>query len=357
MVQLLTYKFRIKSGDRWLRRHAVDCNQVWNYCVNVQKESERKWKAGKKIRWPTHFDLNKLTRGLKPHLNLHSDTVNAINRQFTVSRDTRKKVTKFRTSYGAKRNLGWVPYSARALEVSGNQVTYLKRRYTFWKSREIIGTIKTGAFVEDSRGRWYVTFQCEVSDDLPIGEGQVGIDLGLKDLATLSDGTKIDAPKFFRKYEAELAVQQRAGNKKRVRAIHAKIKNARAHHLHVASTAIVRNNSFIAVGNVNAAGLGRTKMAKSIYDAGWSAFRHMLRYKARRHGAVFMEVDERWSTQTCSCCGSNPASSPKGRAGLGIRHWECSDCAASHDRDINAARNILRVGLEHQPPAEETAAR
>lgn len=201
-----------------------------------------------------------------------------------------------------------------------------------------------------------MVFQCEVSDNLSTGKGMVGIDLGLKDLATLSDGTIVKAQRLFRHYEAKLAIQQRAGNKKRVRAIHAKIKNSRAHHLHNASTEIVRNNSFIAVGNVNAAGLAKTKMAKSIYDAGWSSFRHMLRYKARRHGAVYVDVDERWSTQTCSCCGSIPASSPKGRASLGIRRWECSDCGASHDRDMNAARNILLAGLKHQPPTEGTAA-
>lgn len=239
------------------------------------------------------------------------------------------------------------------VKVENATITYLKRNFTFWKSREIQGVIKTGVFVEDARGRWYVTFQCEVPDDLPTGNGQVGIDLGLKDFATLSDGTKIEAPRFFRKWEVELARQQRAGNKKRVRAIHAKIRNCRHHFLHEQSTMIVRNNSFIAVGNVNAAQLGRTKMAKSVYDAGWSAFRHMLRYKARRHGAVFIEADERWTTQTCSCCGTIPASSPKGRTGLGMRHWECSECGAWHDRDVNAARNILRVGLERQPPAEE----
>jgi len=287
-------------------------------------------------------------RGSSVILNIHSDTISAVAKQFTQSRNMHRKCPRFRKSFGANRNLGWVPFINRAIRVRDNCVVYNKRQFTFWKSREIQGVVKSGAFVEDSRGRWYVTFQCDVPDDLPTGSGSVGIDLGLKDLATMSDGTKIDAPQFFRKYEAQLAVQQRAGNKRRVRAVHAKIKNARAHHLHEASTAIVRNNSFIAVGNVNAERLKKTRLGKSVSDAGWSSFKHMLRYKARRHGAVFIEVDERWSTQTCSCCGSNPDSSPKGMGALGIRHWTCSDCGASHDRDVNAAKNILRVGLERQ---------
>ena len=89
-------------------------------------------------------------------------------------------------------------------------------------------------------------------------------------------------------------------------------------------------------------------MAKSVLDASWSTFRGMLEYKARRHQAIFIEANERYTTQTCSCCGCISDSSPKGRAGLRIRQWNCPECGSSHDRDVNAARNILRVGLEHQ---------
>jgi transposase len=87
-------------------------------------------------------------------------------------------------------------------------------------------------------------------------------------------------------------------------------------------------------------------MAKSVHDAAWTMFRTQLKYKAIRHCVVFEEVNEAFSTQTCSCCGSIPASSPKGRAGLGIRRWTCGDCGAIHDRDTNAALNIARLGLQ-----------
>ena len=103
----------------------------------------------------------------------------------------------------------------------------------------------------------------------------------------------------------------------------------------------MREFDYIAVGNVNAAGLAKTSMAKSVLDAGWSSFRTQLAYKAVKHGAWFEEVNGAFSTQTCSDCGSMPDSRPKGIAGLGIRSWICSVCSGVHDRDVNAAKNIL----------------
>ena len=105
----------------------------------------------------------------------------------------------------------------------------------------------------------------------------------------------------------------------------------------------------IAVGNVNAAGLAKTRLAKSVLDAGWSSFRHMLRYKATAHGAWYEEVNESFSSRVCSSCASETG--PKGVADLGIRRWVCAECGVSHDRDINSALNILfRSG--HRTPAE-----
>lgn len=356
-MSILTFKFRIKSGERHLRRHARACNQVWNFCVETQREAERRLAAGRCIRWPTAFDLINLTAGAASELGVHSDTVARICRQFAASRDQHRRCPRFRASLGPKRSLGWIPFVQRAVRLDGDAAVYLKRHYRFWKSREVAGTFKAGSFIQDARGRWYVAFQCEVEADHSPASGTVGIDLGLKDLATLSDGRRISALRHYRQYEAKLATARRARNTKRVRAIHAKIANSRRHHLHEQSTRIVRENGMIVVGNVNAASLARTRLAKSVLDASWSSFRHMLRYKASRHGAVFIEADERWTSQTCSACGTIPASSPQGMGALGMRHWECSDCGASHDRDVNAARNILRVGLERQPPGEGTATR
>lgn len=112
---------------------------------------------------------------------------------------------------------------------------------------------------------------------------------------------------------------------------------------------LVRDFDYIAVGNVNAAGLAKTRLAKSVLDAGWSSFRGMLRYKAMAHGAWYEEVNESFSSRVCSSCAGETG--PKGVADLGIRSWICSECGVSHDRDINSARNILfRSG--HRTPAE-----
>ena len=151
-------------------------------------------------------------------------------------------------------------------------------------------------------------------------------------------------------YERALAKAQRGRNKGRARAIHAKIVNARRHHLHEQSTRLVRENCLIVVGDVNAKTMAQTRMAKSVLDASWSGFRSMLRYKAMRHGARYVEVDERGSSVTCSACGAR--SGPKGIAGLRMRLWVCDRCGAQHDRDTNAAVNLL-VGAERRPLVAE----
>ena len=100
------------------------------------------------------------------------------------------------------------------------------------------------------------------------------------------------------------------------------------------------------IGNVSSKALAKTKLAKSVLDAGWSSFKTMLRYKCENAGVWFEEVSERYTTQACSCCGCISSNSPKGRAGLGIREWTCPECGALHDRDVNAAKNILALGHE-----------
>ena len=172
----------------------------------------------------------------------------------------------------------------------------------------------------------------------------IGIDLGLKDIATCSDGTVISNPKYYRHYEQKLGVAQRARNKKRVRALHAKIANSRKDHLHKASTALVKNNALIIVGDLSARKLVKTKMAKSVLDTGFSALKTMLRYKCENAGVLFEEVNEAYTTQICSCCGNISNSSPKGRTDLGIREWKCVECGTFHDRDRNSALNILALG-------------
>ena len=182
-------------------------------------------------------------------------------------------------------------------------------------------------------------------------ERRVGIDLGLKELATLSTGEVIANPRHLQRLAGNLATAQRARKKGQVVNIHARIKNARRDFLHKLTTRIVRDFDFIAVGNVNAAGLAKTRMAKSVLDASWSSLRTMLRYKSIANGSTFAEVSEYLTTQTCSECGCLPPTRPEGIAGLRIREWTCSDCGTTHNRDVNAAVNIL-LRSRHRPPVE-----
>src|SRR5690606_6751462 len=197
------------------------------------------------VRWPSAFDLIKLCTGSAAELGLHSDTVQTICRQFAASRDLHRRCPRFRASFGAKRALGWIPFIPRAVKIDGDAAVYLKRRFRFWKHRGIEGVFRAGSFVQDARGLWYVSFQCEVADDLPVGNGEIGIDLGLKTLATCSDGAEIPALRHYRQYERALGKAQRAGRKKIARGIQAKIANARKHHLHVASKRLADANSLI----------------------------------------------------------------------------------------------------------------
>lgn len=331
---LLTYRYRVKGQCTGLAGQARAVNFVWNFCGETQ-ESARKW--GK--RWPSGFDLIGLTNGTSRELGLHSDTVQAVCKQFAVSRDKAKRRPRWR----GKKNLGWIPFqAARAIRMDGDAAVFLKRRYRLWFSRPVVGKIKSGSFAQDSKGNWYLNLAVEAPARADCGVGEVGIDLGLKTLAACSDGTKIENPRHLARLAAKLATAQRAGRKKRARAIHAKIANCRKHYLHVASKRLIDANSLIAVGNVNSKALARTRMAKSVLDAGWSEFRSQLRYKAITRGARYVEVDERYTTQACSACGS--ISGPKGRAGLSKRRWVCSDCGCEHDRDCNSAINILVAG-------------
>ena len=248
--------------------------------------------------------------------------------------------------------MGWVPLKGRDLKREGTAFRFAGNTFRVFNSRPLPdGKIKDGTnFSCDARGSWFLNIVVEVAqaEARPVRSG-IGIDLGLKDFATLSNGEKIDNPQHLRQLADKLSTAQRAGKRRQATNLHARIVNARRDFHHKLSTRIVREFDYIAVGNVNAAGLAKTRLATSVFDAGWSSFRSMLRYKATAHGAWYEEVNESFSTRVCSFCKGETG--PKGVADLGIRSWICAECGVSHDRDINSARNILfRSG--HRTPAE-----
>jgi len=343
-----TLKLRIKDKHaKVLIQLASEVNFVWNYCNDLSYKHLQR--TGKFF---SAFDIAAYTKGAsKSGLSLHSQTIQAITEELVTRRRQFKKAKlNWRVSNpkSAKKSLGWIPFKASGIQYQNGQVKYAGQWFGLWDSYGLSKyKVRCGSFNQDSRGRWYVNLVVDTPEPATTTEGKtsIGIDLGLKDFATLSNGQKIEAQRTYRKYEQKLGIAQRAKQKQRVKAIHAKIKNIRNDFLHKLSRQLVNDHAAIFVGNVNAKGLAQTKLAKSVMDAGWTAFRTMLKYKCDHAGVWFFEVNEAYTTQTCSRCGSRH-NSPKGRAGLRIREWTCQQCGTLHDRDVNAAKNILALGHE-----------
>jgi putative transposase len=207
--------------------------------------------------------------------------------------------------------------------------------------------------IRDAAGRFFASFVVEVTPaPLPETGAECGIDLGLSHFAVLDDGRKIAAPRFLRRAEKKLKRVRRDLSRKekgsrnrekaRVRVVraHARVADARRDFHHKLSTRLVRENQAVTVEDLAVRGLARTQLAKSVHDAGWSAFTSMLEYKARLYGRDFRRVGRFEPTsQACSACGVKDGPKP-----LHVREWRCSACGAVHDRDVNAAKNILALG-------------
>ncbi|MEV4098997.1 transposase [Nonomuraea sp. NPDC049649] len=219
-------------------------------------------------------------------------------------------------------------------------------------SRRLPSEPSSVTVIKDAAGRYFASFVVEApAEPLPQTAAEVGIDLGLTHFAVLSDGRKVGNPRFLRRAERRLRKAQKAlsrkakGSNNRTKAVarvaraHARVADARRDFTHQLSTRIIRENQAVMVEDLCVKGLARTRLAKSVHDAGWSAFVSMLEYKAARYGRTLVKID-RWfpSSKLCSACGALAESMP-----LNVRSWACP-CGAVHDRDVNAAKNILATG-------------
>ncbi len=220
-------------------------------------------------------------------------------------------------------------------------------------SRPLPSTPSTVTVVKDSAGRYFASFVVETGpgEPLPQTTPEIGIDLGLGHFAVLSDGRKVDSPRFLRRAEERLKKAQRALSRKekgssnrnkarlKVARAHAKVTDARREFHHQLSTKLIRENQAVAVEDLAVKGLARTRLAKSVHDAGWSAFVSMLEYKAARYGRAFHRIGRFEPTsQVCSQCGVKDGPKP-----LNVRVWTCQACGAVLDRDINAAVNVAKA--------------
>ncbi len=215
--------------------------------------------------------------------------------------------------------------------------------------------LTTVTISRDAAGRYFASLLCDdTATPKPKAQGRIGIDLGLTHFAILSTGEKIASPKTFRHCEARLGRRQRAlararlGSKNRaklklkVARLHAHITDARRDFLHKLSTRLISENQVIALETLAVKNMLRNRsLSKSISDASWSEFVRQLEYKAQWAGRTLIGID-RWypSSKRCSVCGHTQGSMP-----LSVRRWTCPQCGTQHDRDVNAARNILAAGL------------
>ena len=343
---LKTLKVRVRDQHTLELLHmAREVNVVWNLCNSLSQQVFQD-----EGRFLNAFGFDKYTTGLsKRFKGIGSSTIQETSHQYAAKRRAAEKVRlRWRRSYdkrGRPRSLGWIPFKARAAKWKNSAVCFAGRTFHVRDSYGLENyNFRAGAFVEDARGRWYFCVQVAVEPETGHAGPAIGIDLGLKDAAVTSDGERLENASYYRRTQEAIGRAQRAGKTARVRALHAKAKNQRRDCLQKWSRSLVNRASEVVVGDVSPAAVGKTRLAKSVYDSGWTLLRRMLKYKSEHAGIRYAMVPEKNSTRTCSCCGIIPASSPKGRTGLRIREWTCCECGARHDRDVNAARNILELG-------------
>jgi putative transposase len=220
-------------------------------------------------------------------------------------------------------------------------------------SRPLPAAPSSVTVIRDAAGRFFASFVVEVNEaPLPETEAECGTDLGLGHFAVMDDGTKVSAPRFLRRAEKKLKRAQKdlsrkqkgSANREKARVkvarAHARVGDARRDFHHKLSTRVIRENQAVTVEDLAVKGLARTRLAKSVHDAGWSAFVSMLEYKAKLYGREFRKIGRFEPTsQVCSACGVKDGPKP-----LAVREWTCKECGTVHDRDVNAAKNILALG-------------
>ena len=331
-------------------------NQLLGDRIKVYRETKQRSKK-------TYCDLKKEYAFLKEAdsralLNARENLDEAYEKFFKESSagfPKFKSKHKCRWSYTTDNNSDAVRFDGNRLRLP--KVGYVK----VVEHRRHEGRILTATISHERSGEYYASVLCEIEQpkSLPVTDKVVGTDLGLHDIIVCSDGERVSSPKYFRKSEQKLARIQRVfsrtqkgsnGHEKarlKVARCHQKIKNQRNDFLQKLSTKLIRENQVICLEDLSVKGLERNhKLSKSVTDASFSKFVSMLEYKAEWYGRKVIKIDRFYpSTQICSGCGYKNESI-KGLKGLKVREWICPECGEVHDRDLNAARNILKEGMK-----------
>jgi putative transposase len=382
-----TLRLKVKpEAYPWLSAAAREVNYAWNKINELSIDLAEIW--GK---FWSGYDLMAHLQGetYDPRYeHIGADTINSLCALFPEKLATAKKVAfeklesgqlsdeerakvlrrirrlmrgklRWRTSDGSGRSLGWIPFRTGSIRRSQKRLRFAGKAFrVFEQDRLKEVKIRGGCFAQDAVGDWWfcVAVPVEVTETVaPLPEA--GIDLGLKNVAATSDGKKLEAPRFARRYEERHAQAQRRGHQRAAKRIARKAARARRDWTQKHTTKIARRYQKVAVGDLKPAALARTSMAKSTLDAGLGMFRTQLQYKCQQTGRAFLGLDEKNTTRTCSSCGS--LTGPTGLDMLAVRAWKCSECGAELDRDINAARNILARAkvLGWKPPPKPVRSR
>jgi putative transposase len=314
-----THRLKVRAeAYPWLNAAAMEVNEVFNYCNETSLKAATRTDIKRK--WMSGYDLCKLTAGATEYFDrIGADTIQSICNHYAQKRQAAHRVKlRWRVSRGARRSLGWIPFKAANLKRKGVCLRFAGKCFRVFEKERLQGVKwQGGCFAQDA----------------------VGIDLELKAIAVTSDGVRLVAGRWTLGYAQKLASAQRRGHICQAKRIHRKAARCRADALHKFSRGIVERYQKIVVGDVSSLKLARTRMAKSVLDSGWGMLGNFLDYKSQQAARMFEVVNERNTSIACSTCGA--LTGPRGVNGLTVRSWICRDCGESHDRDVNAARNIL----------------
>ncbi|MFE0799604.1 RNA-guided endonuclease InsQ/TnpB family protein [Streptomyces sp. NPDC058812] len=369
----LRYAFRVypDAGQRVALARAFGCARVvFNDAVRAREDAR---KAGQPFSTAAELSRKLITEAKRTAERSWLGEVSAVVLQqslrdaevayrnfFASLKGTRKGARvgtpRFRSRKGTRQSVRFTANACWSITDAGRlKLPKIGAVKVKW-SRTLPSTPSSVTVVKDVADRYFASF---VIDTDPVADRArmpgtvhtVGIDLGLTHFAVLSDGTKVDSPRFLRRAEKKLKKAQRElsrtqkGSKNRDKArlkvarAHAKVADARREFHHRLSTKLLSDNQGIAVEDLSVKGLARTRLAKSVHDAGWSSFIGMLEYKAERYGRTLIRIGRFEPTsQTCSTCGTVDGSKP-----LNVREWTCTACSTLHDRDHNAAINVKQA--------------
>lgn len=323
--------------------------EEWLWCLTgVYNWTSRKIEldAADKI-YHSKFDLKNSLAGVSKKMGIPSHAIQTtILQSHNAWQRCFKKISgkpKLKSVRNKLRSITF-PDVLKRSRISSNRISLpVMKSVRYYKQEIPDGNIKQARVVKRASG-WYCQLVIDTNHVFPVKEttDKVGIDTGFKDLAILSNGEKFFNRREFIKGQKRLAQAQRGGRKKLAPRLHERISNRRKDYNHKVSRRIVQNFSEIYITNDNLRGQVHI-FGKSVTDAGIAQLRRFISYKSDNHGRKCVLVDSRNTTMTCSNCGS--LTGPTGLNGLAVRAWECGDCGSQHDRDINAAKVVLKLGL------------